>query len=255
VLYSTYYTRVMRRCTCHRIKAVTLPKLSFSLCVKARRTHHAARAHRSSHEASSSHPCNRLVYSIQVSMGLKASRLSTPHRPGRDTRLELSIAPDTIPSIPPNLRSDLPLQHINQIDWSGSAYLNMANDDPLQIRLVKYISSGRLWDVYRGEIVNPITTDTSITSSVIVKVCCPANMLGKYGLCSASCENSHASDTDAGEYGTDSANRALYRELSALQGRLQDLQGVMVPTVVGNWSASIRGVMYHVFVMEDCGNE
>jgi hypothetical protein len=164
---------------------------------------------------------------------------STPTPSESAVSLNLTIDPKNIPLIPYQLIHYLPLKRLSEIKWSPSTTLLPSFSGRLEI--IEYLSSGRLWDAYQGKILGK----NGIASSVIIKVCCPGNMTGSTYI------NGYTHYT----YNTEEALRAIAEEMKILKGPLKPLQGVLVPELLGHWTGEISGDVYHIVIMEDCGEE
>jgi len=126
-------------------------------------------------------------------------------------------------------------------------------DDTLNVKLTSYLSSGRLFDVYRGLILCPNdSASRPEQQAVVVKVCNPYTF---------SRLKPRPGDYDPGE-----AVEAIANEVSLLSGPLRAVQGSVVPALVGSWSGEyklgadestgqISKVRFEVLVLEDCGDE
>lgn len=151
--------------------------------------------------------------------------------------LELTIDPKNIPSIPYQLVHYLPLKRLFEIQWSHPRDMLPRPSGPVEI--IEYLSSGRLWDAYRGR----MHCKDSIVSSVIIKVCCPGNMDGF----------TYVDGYTMYAYDTKRAYEAIAREMNILEGQLKILQGVLIPELLGRWTGKFDGEVYEVVIMEDCG--
>lgn len=177
--------------------------------------------------------------------------------------LQLSLAaPNVCPRIAHNLPYALNHLHLHTIKWSGGVFLSTRNNEPIKIQLTRYISSGRLYDAYRGIILGSPNYNDDITSSIVIKICCPALTYGRgrephYEPYDAEEHDEFSGNAISDEMGYDmaSAKKAIDTEIELLNGPLRTLQGTVTPVLIGMWTADLGAGTYHVLVMEDCGKE